>query len=515
MTMSTMHTDSLLGNRPAPYLLLFVLLMAVVLAPFMLCSPLPLADYPNHLARMYILANLPSSPVLAQYYSAEWSLIPNLAMDILVPMLMPALSAEAATELFTASALFLVASGAIMLNRKLFGRWSLLPFAVFLVLYNRHFIWGFLNYLFSVGLALWFVVAWLYLRERSAVLRVIVFSSLATILLVAHLHAFGSYALIVGGYELSVAWQARRESDRLPWGNLAVGVAQFVLPVALFLLFSRTAGKAGEIVFGSPMDKAVALLDIFNNYSLPLDVATFGALALIVAWGVWKAGLRLHAHVVLPLALLFVAYLCMPNAMFNSYGADRRLLVMVAVFAIAGAGGFTVTRRLGWGLAAGLALLFGVRMAVIGQNWRMADVRYREVLAAVDMLRPGSRVAVANGGNMYPFLQNPPLDHVANLAVVRKQVFINSLFAEPGQQVLRIKYATDTKFYRSHSQVYRRGLGGQSQDGLMDPYRDIPLDRFDYVLLINRQFFVPNPPQGLSPIFTQGGVVLYAVGPRN
>ena len=47
----------------------------------------------------------------------------------------------------------------------------LLPFAAFLFLYNRHFLWGFLNYLFSVGLALWMLAAHIHLRQRGDACR--------------------------------------------------------------------------------------------------------------------------------------------------------------------------------------------------------------------------------------------------------------------------------------------------------------------------------------------------------
>ena len=48
---------------------------------------MPLSDYPNHVARMHIIAQLAQSADLAKDYSVKWEFIPNLAMDILAPLL--------------------------------------------------------------------------------------------------------------------------------------------------------------------------------------------------------------------------------------------------------------------------------------------------------------------------------------------------------------------------------------------------------------------------------------------
>src|SRR3712207_4930360 len=78
----------------------FTALLIVVLVPFALVSPLPLSDYPNHVARMHIIAHLSESADRARHYLVHWEFIPNLAMDLLVPLLIPALSAEQASLAF-------------------------------------------------------------------------------------------------------------------------------------------------------------------------------------------------------------------------------------------------------------------------------------------------------------------------------------------------------------------------------------------------------------------------------
>ena len=57
-----------------------VLLAAALLLPVWTVRHLPLVDYPNHLARAFILAH-PEDAILARYYAPDWSPNPYLLMD--------------------------------------------------------------------------------------------------------------------------------------------------------------------------------------------------------------------------------------------------------------------------------------------------------------------------------------------------------------------------------------------------------------------------------------------------
>lgn len=501
---------TLLASQSRPYTLawLFFGMFIVILIPFGLASPLPLSDYPNHVARMHIIAHLSDSADLAKYYAIKWEFIPNLAMDILVPLMMPTLSAEAASLVFAAVSMFLMASGAIVLHRQLYGRWSLLPFTAFLLLYNRHFLWGFLNYLFSVGLGLWMMAAHIHFRSRKPAFRILLFSMLSVTLLISHLHAFASYAILVGGYEISLAWRNR---DQTPWRDLAVSAAPFTLPVILFFLLSSTTDRAGEIKWSTPLDKVYGLLDMVNNYSLPLDLATFVILAGLVTLGVLTRRFSIHRDMRLPLTLLFIIYLCLPRLMFASFGADRRLLVMVALAAVAAFDVRIDMLRARTTLVVGIALLFIVRIAVIGMNWVEAQRVYQPILSAIEQLPKGARVAVICGGDNFPYLANPPLDHVANMAVITRDAYLNTLFAEPGKQVLRVVYGSTTPFSVDPSQTFRMD---KAQIGKANPFPDVPLERFDYLMLINQRYFVRDYPAELSPVYEKDIVTLFKVAPR-
>jgi len=55
------------------------------LVPILLVEVPPLTDYPNHLARSHVLAYGQEQPILNQMVVADWKIVPNLAIDLILP----------------------------------------------------------------------------------------------------------------------------------------------------------------------------------------------------------------------------------------------------------------------------------------------------------------------------------------------------------------------------------------------------------------------------------------------
>ena len=83
-------------------LCLFYLIAAL---PLLLGVIPPLGDYLNHLARMHVILAGGRDPWLAQFYAVHWALIPNLAIDLLVPPLAKVVGLFWAGKLFVLSPL--------------------------------------------------------------------------------------------------------------------------------------------------------------------------------------------------------------------------------------------------------------------------------------------------------------------------------------------------------------------------------------------------------------------------
>src|ERR1700757_4681372 len=91
----------------------FVLLMLLVTTPLFSTVLPPLFDYPNHLARMHLLAEGGNA-----FYAVHWAPLPNLAQDLIVPPLAGVMPLEFASKLFLVMVFGLIAGGTIWLNRS-------------------------------------------------------------------------------------------------------------------------------------------------------------------------------------------------------------------------------------------------------------------------------------------------------------------------------------------------------------------------------------------------------------
>src|SRR5207302_5755881 len=129
---------------------LFVLFAAIVSIPILLHPLPPLSDYINHLSRMHIIAAIGGDSDLARFYQVDWQVIPNLMMDMVLPVLVRIMSIYAAGQAYTIASFVLIMTGTLALNRQLHGRWSALPLVAFPLLYNFVFLVGTMNYVFGI-----------------------------------------------------------------------------------------------------------------------------------------------------------------------------------------------------------------------------------------------------------------------------------------------------------------------------------------------------------------------------
>src|SRR5262245_21187365 len=145
----------------------FVLLMAAVAIPIATHPLPPLSDYINHLARTHVIEAIGTDSNLSRFYTVEWQIIPNLMIDLIVPALHRFMSVYLAGQVFTIIAFVLISSGTLAFGRALNGRWSSVPLIAVSLLYNGVLLVGVMNYIFGIGLALWALASWVWLRERA------------------------------------------------------------------------------------------------------------------------------------------------------------------------------------------------------------------------------------------------------------------------------------------------------------------------------------------------------------
>ena len=204
----------------------------------------PLSDYVNHLARMHVISDLSRNQQLAMFYQLNWQVIPNLAMDSIVPSLARLVNVYLAGQIFLVAMFALIISGVVMLNRALVGRFSVLPLLAIPLLYNYVFLVGLTNYIFGIGVALWTLAAWISTRERAWPIRFVLSTASIVVLFFCHLSALGIYAIGLLSVEILRLWQQKSA----PWPPRIV---DFVLSGLPFLVVA-------PLLYQSPTMRLVA-----------------------------------------------------------------------------------------------------------------------------------------------------------------------------------------------------------------------------------------------------------------
>jgi hypothetical protein len=455
----------------------------------------PLFDYPNHLARMHLIAVGGD-----RFYAVRWAPLPNLAEDLIVPPLARLMPIETAGKLFLVMIFALTAGGALCLNRAATGCWRAWPLLAFLLLYNRIFLWGFLNYLFGLGVALFGLALWMALEHRPARQRAVASTLIALVCFFSHIAAFGVYALAVCGIEASPA-AAELRTRRWPalGRRLAILGAQFIVPAVLFLGW-RQHGAAEAVSYAGFARKADLLFSVFDNYDRVFDIACF-ALFLALGIGLAASGrLGLAPRMGWAAGLVLAAYLLLPSQIYGGSGADHRLPAALFLLLVAGSAPRFPGRRAAVAIGAAAVLLLTLRIAVIEGVWRRADRVYAADLAGIDALPNGATLAVAYPADAVHVVR-VPLVHLAAMAVVRREAFVAGVFAIAGQQPLALRPPWAALAAATQPQLlWAAFVGGDGRARA----RLLPiLAQYDFVVFVGRDPAAIPPDPCLRPVFAQ------------
>jgi hypothetical protein len=417
-------------------------LCLILLAPLLLVDVPPLLDYPNHLARLQVLAMGADDPVLSQFYAPRWGIIPDMGIDVLGLALVPLLPVHIAGRVILGIVLLLPVLGTAAYSRALHGRtpWAL---GGGLLAYSGTFLLGFLNFTAAIGLALLFAAAWLRWREDHPAPVVLLAIPAAVALFFCHLMGLLFFGLLIGAHEAAALWPARADHRVLLLSavrRLGAGAAVFAVPVTLYAM-SDLGAMRGEAVFLPPAAKAAQLMMPLTNYSLPLDGATVVLIALILVASRWRVPLSAG----IAIAVLALLYAAAPFAFKGTFSLDTRLVVMLGFLLFAGIAPISSPPVSASARCFGvlLVLVFAVRMTVLGMIWYGHNQDIASLRATIAPVPPGATVFVSTSrpsGNAARLSDGARTDiHLPALLLIERRAWWPFLFDNVSQQPIETR----------------------------------------------------------------------------
>jgi hypothetical protein len=428
------------GDLAGPAVALAFIAVTVAVSIPVVTHPLPpLSDYINHLATAHVIDAIASDADLDRFYRIEWQAIPNLMMDLVVPLLHRFMDIYRAGQIFTIAIFVVILSGTLALARALNGRCSALPLIASPLLYNGVLLVGVMNYLFGIGLALWGFAAWIALRERRWPWRFAVSTLFVLALFFCHLFALGLYGLALLGFESHRLW-ARRST---PLGGrlldfAATGVP--FLPALLLLITGPTWESAGVPAYWDMPGKIDGVMLAISIYHPWVAYASIAILALAAAVG-WRRRV-LHVHPVgwALLGVGAVVYVALPRVLFAAHLADQRLPIALAFMLVACLRVDLPDRRMRAGFVALLAVLLALRLGEVEIVWNDLSHGPIEALQSVRSIDRGARVLVVHGDRSSTgLISDLGLVHIASLAIIERSALVSTAFTVEGKHILQVR----------------------------------------------------------------------------
>lgn len=377
--------------------LLVLATFALACIPVLLAPVLPTIDFYDHISRYFVLSHIKDSPFLRESFEANWSILPNIALDVLAMLFMDKLDGFWGGKVVALLIFAVQYFGVVFFNRIVTGRTNVLAAILAApLLYSFIFTWGFANFLLGLGLVFWGAGAWLALRNRF-LLAVAVGAMAGVAIFLTHGVAFALYGLLLGGFEIGFLLTGQTPFRTLV-RNMAGLAAQAVIPTFLFLA-SSTVGASGGVTNAAASAqqlsaqgrlferlneiawyRAQTIIRVAEGPSLAFDIVTFVLVAAALAWLIHRGRLKIPRFAWCAIAIGLVLVILVPPAMFGvGYVSDRMPLFLA--FLLVGTLSFQPGegRNLAWLAPVGLLIvLAAVRVGAITYDW----TRYGRDLAA-------------------------------------------------------------------------------------------------------------------------------------
>jgi hypothetical protein len=441
--------------------------LLVLLSPLAGTSIPPLSDYPNHLARVFLLGRLAEGAPVGPW-TAQWAALPNLAVDVAGVALEPLLGLEGFGRAFIAATIVLHVLGCRALARELLGRPSWRGVIAGALVWSEPLLLGYASFAFGFALSLWALARIVRVVDRAYDGRggsrdrsrdALVAGVLGLGVAVSHAAAAATLVAAALGFVAARVVRARR-IDR----SSALGLAAIVPPLAYVGAWWLRSASRGGVSRASPGMIARAMASPLTGLDARIDQASLAILAIVVFAALWSA----RPLAIRPGALVAACAFALLVAVFPSdvaggievhgrfalgawtlglFAIDRRPSPLTARASGASGPPEQVPGRLVVAALAAMSL-FVARTAALGSALRDLDRDARDIRALFAREVPeGATVGVAW---FFPAAPSPsePLAaadrvralatlHIPTLAIVDRRAEVPTLYDLPGAQPIR------------------------------------------------------------------------------
>lgn len=483
----------------------FITISIGLLIPLMVVEVPPILDYPNHLARMFVLSRGLNDPILSQVYASHWTLLPNLATDSILPFMIDIMNPYLAGRIMLGMILLITFSGIVIYNKAVFGSVNYWSLAGALVCYNAVFLLGFMNFLLSSGVALWLASCWVFNREKRPLLTWGIAFLSATLLFFGHLMGLVFFMILIASHEADAIWNYRHQ----PWRRIClftikravIAGSLLVVPLILYVMTSLEKVSAPPIT-SSLTDKFWQAFYPFVNYLWKIDFMSVLLVTAMVGWGFFKGYFKVPVRTFVTGFLLLGFYVMSPFFYKGTYFVDTRFTIMMGYMFFAGTQmELSIRFKSSIKILGILLALFITRTGVVTEVWWLYNTELADLRSVMAFVPEGSKVlltGVSREENAF-YWSKAPLSrqisdetgtdtHRAALLVIERKAFWPQIFADPTQQPLSLKEP-----YRKLVEItgvvpphtWLQGIDMNDQDKIDFPIWKNWNHYYDYVLLLN------------------------------
>ena len=519
--------------------------LATLVVPFLVAEIPPLADYPNHLARIYLHGGGIAGAPVSEMYRMAWDTMTNIGVDLAAALLAPLIGWAFLGRLLAVLAAMLPPIGGALLWSRLHGGMHWWQIAFGMLAWSMGLLFGFLNFEIGLGFALLAAAADPGLVRRGPVIAAIGRASLGGILMLTHVFGFVFYAALLAGTVLGPDWRGfLARGNRLPASvRVLTALAALALPALILAVLSprlpgsETGGNAGAIwadfrngfrdLVDVPWRKPGEALAGLRTYDDRLDGLTGAALLLSAGIALAVGRLRAHAGLLATTLGLAVLYVVVPSGLAGTAVVDVRFSLM-AILALAVAVRPEVSPRVGSVLCAGMLAVCLLRTGAIGWIWHARQADVASLARALEPVPPGAAILPLRHeapldtlpiGRVTRIMEAVGFGHLPALALPWRRAFTPTMFSAKGKQPLRVLPPWDTIAEPDGGVI--AGISVLSNPAALAQaaaelrYLPVWRQRFDFILILNAD--IPDkhgpfvPPLGVVLVRDEGFAQLWRI----